>query len=70
MSKLSDISKIFVKSHKRMQCQKCQQTIAFSINENVYINLMTGRFMIECPFCKGKYTLDLSLELEKEKKDE
>lgn len=64
--KVSTIGKIILETLFRPKCDSCGRSFAFTLNNDVYVYLPTGRVRVRCPHCGQEHDTSLKIEAVKE----
>lgn len=65
--KPSFIGKLILSSEFNAKCDKCGEFFKFTLNEDAYVYMPTGRIRVRCTHCGQEHDTSLKIEAVKEK---
>lgn len=65
--KISLVGKLILTNPFNGKCEACGKSFKFTLNDDTYIYLPTGKVRIKCPHCGQEYDTSLTTKMAKEK---
>lgn len=65
--KISLVGKLILTAPFNGKCEACGNSFKFTLNDDAYIYLPTGKVRIKCPHCCQEYDTSLTTKMAKEK---